>query len=638
MTDERAQGPQLQFGSTHPSLFTTGCADPRNYVGPALIRRAVSSHGYRADQDDRSRPGTSLNLRPPGQEVRQGMLDDGVGAHSIETIDVNRSFNPKYPHLTSPRSIQACKSLGLTPEDLLVVTHDDCVSIMRRNGEDTSDIEVVRKRHEYLTRRRAQKFAAVSRERERLICSVSRTTFNGKAQVSSSVLAQKQQLQKIVDANANRLKQQLLHQEVLQRQREKEEECRRQQQRHDEEQREQQRLLELEKARKEEEAQRLRAEVKDLQRHDAAAAVEAKRAESERKDVTLRDRLNRKRLVMEAKNEAKRQHNTERRQAMREQAEALAAHRRDVFEQRWEQFQASRDEFANKREQEARERAVSADRKREKIQRTKQRCDDVLKAKIMRTEQREERAEAMLREHEEARRQELEEKAEYDALKAAQREKVYQDALAQHNSKVQRLTETIENTETHMREMQDHLCHLRRLKQEEARESEMDKRDCVLRRQRADEHRRRELERRIQEKSERVSSMKAQQRDLARKFRDMREEAERSRVPIVNPTPGPTDYDASPRVKDGPKWKFGLPAAVLGMRQIARDCPAPAYESSPGPCMYAPQLRVKGPQASICRTDRWHQPSEMHSTPGPADYAPEVFERMIPTTRSPSKH
>jgi hypothetical protein len=632
----------MQFGSSHPSLFSTGCADPREYVGAPVPRRAMSSHGHRPTSPQYARPSTSVKLRPPGQQVRNGMLDDGVGAVSLLNMDVHREFNPKYAHLTSPRSIKACRTLGLTPGDLMTVTLDDCVKKMTSNGEDVTDPHVVQKRHEYWSLRRDQKFESARQERDRLCSSDEHHAAPSRVGVSSNVLAQKQQLQKIIDANANRLKQQLLHQEVLQRQREKEEDNRRQQRLADEEAREQQRQLELQKARKEEEAQHLRAEVKELQRQEAATVIDMKRAEAERKDITLRDRLMRKRLVAEAKNEAKRERNATRRGAMREQAEVVAAHRRSTFEARWEQFKDSQDEFARRREEASRLRAIEGDRKREKIERTKQRCDEVLHAKIHRTQQREERAEAMLREHAQARDEELAEKAELDELRAAEREVVFQAAQQQHQARVWRLTEKIDAAQEHMRQLQAQLDTERRLRRETQRESELDKRDCVTRRQKADEHRRALLESKLEDKRQRVERMKEQQVELMRRHKDLREEAERSRVHVLNPTPGPSDYDTIPRVKEGSKWKFGLPAAVLAARQVAKDYPAPGYDASPGPCNYSMPLKPHTPQFSLCRTERWHQPSEMHATPGPSDYAPDSVvvspSRHSPSGLSPARH
>ena len=577
------------------------------------------------------------------------------GKKSLIDFDIHQTYNEGDILLDSPRSVQACLFMGISPVELLAVSYHDVVDQMKRAGESVSDPDVCKMRYRYLCERRERMMMGVVEKRDKIIIEEiekqHRANASGRndspdkqaAAHSTMIYDEEKRLQKIVDTNLSRLRQQLLHRELLQRQREKEDARLNAQRKADEQRRKDNAAYLAEKSRKEEEAQALRNEARELERKKHAAEVELKRAKYEEKDFKVKERLRKSQMVKEAMNESKQLHNLQRRRQMKQQADMVLEKRRSDFEVRWQQFEQDREEYKEELRLKAQQRRAEAERKQEKIESAIERCEEILQAKIDRTNEREAKAQAKLKEHAEERAEQQRKHQEEEAAKERMRQAVYADAQLQLQERAVKFTNRIRQAEARLRRNAELQAEEMRRKHEEQREQELEKKLCVGRSKKIDEARRQSLQTAIERKNEKIEADKLRREILTEKRKLHREEVERSRVHIPESTPGPGDYlvTVGDCGTEGAKWRFGLPASVMSLRTISRTQPPPGYEASPGPGVYQPDTKMyarhrTAPSASMMRHDRWTQPQNAEITPGPADYAPKQDDPIMERLRSTS--
>lgn len=553
--------------------------------------------------------------------------------------------------LDSPRSVEACLRLGLSPFDFVPPQFDEVVRRMKDTGESVEDPSIVKMRYSYLVQRSKQKLRAACEERVRIMVeksaqserdgnrsfsstSAAAAPCPGQQQADNSTRIQEEEkrLQKIVENNKNRLRQQLLHTQLIEKQREREEQKLMSQRRDDELQKKNRVREMIERSKKEEEAQALRNEARELERREQQARVELKRAMYEAKDKQVKDRIQRQRLEAEAENEAKRLLNLERQKQMKEQADALLVERRKEFQRRNEAFEASQEEFRHQLEVRKEERLAVARIKQRKIREAIQRSNDQQAAKIQRALEKERLADELRRQQEEIAAEKLRLKNQMEEEKERQRQAVVAEAQAREAQRVADLQAKLEATEHHMQTVAEQREAEMRVRSEVQRQKELDKLDCVQRSKFMEEHRISLLEKSSIEKVLRVERLQEQQEILKEKRKLHREEAERTRVVIQEVTPGPSDFIVTIgdiANNDRPKWKMGLPATTMMTQVVQKNVPAPGYMSSPGPCVYEYERfldsKHRKPEAfSMIKHDRWQAASEALRTPGPADYAPQT--------------
>ena len=643
MADERDSGPGMQFGSAYPGLFSSNGSDPRTYIGPPNARRCTTPSSVARSNRSRTPSGrhsnSSSKSNSPSRVVNGMLVGCEGGQLSLLTFDPEQPYAPGSLLLDSPRSVAACLRLGLTPADMLIPTFEALVLEMKRRDEDTSDTVVTQMRYNYLCRRARQKLKLATDERNSVIFesagSAHITNESGntdRGQSSSKIQEEERRLQKIVANNKSRLWQQLLHSELMQKKREREDERIAAARIATENQRKQRVQEMIEKSRKDEEAQALRSEARELERREQQARSELKRALYEAKDKQVKERIQQQIIEAEAENEAKRQLNAERREQMKKQAEQVVRAKRTEFERRTEVFEKSREEFEHKLEVKKQERASLAKLKRLKIAEAIERSNEQQAAKIHKTLEKERIAEEHRRENEAALQEELRKKAEMEKEMAEKRRRVLLEAQERERLRIEQLIANMTAEEQKMHKLEQEREAQKRIHAEVEREKELDKLDCVERSKRIEANRIQQLQALQEEKRRRIEEMYAQQEELKRKRKEHREEAERSRVKIVESTPGPLDFvplNNTIAANDEPKWKFGLPASTMGLRVVVRDCPAPAYCVSPGPCIYRFETcedarHRKTAAFSMSRHDRWVQQSDVQVTPGPQDYAPQT--------------
>jgi hypothetical protein len=647
MSLERDSGPAMQFGSAYPGLFSSNGTDPRSYVGAANPRRCNSTSGSQSNLSatpSRQRSNGSSRSNSPSKVINGMLLSaEGGGELSLLTLDPEQPYVAGKLLLDSPRSVTACLRLGLTPVEMLVPTYEAMLQDMKRRYEDTSDETVTQMRYNYLCRRARQKLKLATDERNAVIfeCAAhsqhsdgdaSNTSNAAAGQSSSKIQEEERRLQKIVANNKSRLWQQLLHSELMQKKREREDERLAAARVATENQRKQRVQELIEKSRKDEEAQALRSEARELERREQQARSELKRALYEAKDKQVKERIVQQQLEAEAENEAKRQLNAERRAQMKIQAEQLLRSRRTEFERRNEIFEQSREEFQHKLEVKKQERSSLAKLKKQKIAEAIQRSNEQQAAKVHKTLEKERLAEELRKEKEIQHQEELRKKAEEEREMAEKRRRVLLEAQDRERRRIEQLVANMTAEELKLQKLEEQRAAEQRIHAEIESQKELDKLDCVERSKRIEEHRIQQLVKVQQEKRDRVEAMYKQQEELKRKRKEHREEAERSRVKVVESTPGPMDFvplNKTIAENDEPKWKFGLPASTMGLRVVLRSAPAPAYSSSPGPCIYRYENCVdarhrKTASYSMSKHDRWAQQSDVLVTPGPQDYAPQT--------------
>lgn len=676
----------MQFGSAYPGLFSSNGHDPRNFVGTANARRCIapanntlSASGHarsQSQQGQRSTSSASGDGRPtsvastsksnsPSRVINgmrlpatEGSHSGGGGQLSLLTLDPELTHAPDAVLLDSPRSIAACLRLGVTPFDMLVPTFDEMLLDMKRRYEEISDEHVTELRYNYLCKRARQKLKLATDERNSIIFEEAAGDGGGghrgaaqsdadgsfasggggsgsaaaAGQSSSKIQEEERRLQKIVANNKSRLWQQLLHSELMQKKREREDERIKATRVATENQRKQRVQELIEKSRKDEEAQALRNEARELERREQQARSELKRALYDAKDKQVKERIVQQQIEAEAENEAKRQLNAERRAQMKVQAEQVLRDRRTEFERRNELFELAREEFQRKLEYKKEERASIAKFKKIKIAEAIQRSEEQLAAKIHKTLEKERVAEIHRQENEVKLQEELRHKAEEERDMAEKRRRVLLEAQDRERRRIEQLVATMSAEEVRIQKMEEQRDAEHRVNVELEYQKELDKLDCVERSKRIEEHRIEQLVAIQAEKRERIEAMYLQQEELKKKRKEHREEAERSRVKIVESTPGPLDFvplNKTIAENEEPKWKFGLPASTMGLRVVMRNAPAPAYSVSPGPCIYRHEIcedarHRKTAAFSMSKHDRWVQQSDVLATPGPQDYAPQT--------------
>lgn len=662
--------PSMQFGSTFGGLFASEGADPREYMGPPVARRcytpSAASNSSKAPAggggsqpraaSTASSKRSSRNVSPAragSSSTTYGMQEVEGGTLSLETFDVNEMpAADDAVVLNSPRSVRACRNLGLRPQDFYIRTYDDVLADMKTNGESIADTTVTEMRYKYVVAKAKQKLKAALDERLRLMisdaaegrCSTSGggASSGGEQQADSTKIQEEERrLQKIVENNKNRLRQQLLHAQLVERQRNREDE-RLEAQREADEQQRRTRLREMiERSKKEEEAQALRTEARELERREQQAKVELKRAMYERKDHEVKERIRLQRAEAEAENEAKRLMNVERRRQMKEQSESLMLERRAEFQRRNEEFEKAQEQFRQEQEKRKEERASLARVKQRKIREAIQRSNDQQNARIHRAMVKEQLVEEAKRQQQLAAAEAARIKALEDKEREEQRQAVIREANLKQQQKVEGLLDKIAMSDAHMRDLEEQRAAEGRVKAELQRQKELDKLDCVQRSKNIEEERIAQLKDLTQLKIDRVSAMQGQQAMLKERRKLHRQEAERTRVVMEEVTPGPTDfvYHNQETGTEGPRWKMGLPATALAQRVVLRNAPAPGYLGSPGPCVYYHERVIDSrhptPKAfSMIRHDRWAAQSEADRTPGPSDYAPqtESFSKSRPSS------
>lgn len=639
VNEERGKLGGMQFGSKFSGLFSAGGTDPREYVGPANPRRCATPQPLTKVAKAASRSPKRAVTPAAGQaQCHDGLLlGSSGGSRSIETFDPQQVYFEGEVVFDSPRTVEACLTLGILPKDLFARTPEDVRDEMVRLGDDVSDPNIVKQRYEWAEKKRFRDIEAIKAERNdskiRSVRDSSKTSSPAKSYNSSAMIDQEERrLQKIIDTNTSRLRQQLLHRELLQRKRDKEDQRLAQQRRDDERKRHEDAIRQMEKSRKEEEAQLQRNEARECERAEEMEIVEQKRAQYEKKDAEMKERMEREHRLREAHNEAKRQMNAERRERIKETTEKEARQRRERFRARWKEFEASRQEHEERREVLRAHQRAEAARKQEKIEEAIARCQKQLERKIAKTQAREQAAEEQLRRFKEEWEETYEKRREEDAVRESQRKAVYEDAKLQHEEKVARLSNRIRHIQLHMQELGEKTESENRLRHETQRERELHKRDCVERSKRKEVDRVRRIEASILHKVQISEELKERQEELKLQRKEHRQKVEQTRVQVPTVTPGPGDYcllDGNVGTA-GPRWKFGLPASVMSLRVISRHHPAPGYHPAPGPCTYvpseefsAPKLRM--PRPFFARHDRWNTSRDAEVTPGPAEYAPEIL-------------
>lgn len=601
----------MNFGSPFSGLFATGATDPRDYIGSQ--RRTERTSPPRANSASLRRAAPSV----PGttSPVSCDVCVDGV-VKSLDNFDASASRDLLL--LNSPRSLSACRKLGILPEQLLRTSLEQCRRDMISAGEDVSDETVVELRFNYLCRRRQQKFEAAVAERERIMLSAlhhdvtrssspSSTHASIAHHTSTMILEDERRLKRIITANVSRTQQQLLHAELRAKQREKEDARLREAHAQDEDRQRERRELERKKEKCEEEAHRLRLDAQILEREEALKVAELKRQEYEAKDDEIKMRITARTLLIQARNDHTRRQNAERRDAMLREAARILAEKKEKFQARWREFDETQEELRKRREADDRRRQIESKMKQEEIEEIKLRSAMLLEAKIRRTLRKEERSVELMEERKDEVQGVAEKKAAEDAANEAKRAAVYDEAQQRDRERVHRLLRKIRLTDEHIEVENKRRAAQSRLRSEILRQKQLDKLECADRSKRADAAAREDLMNNIDQKCQRVENMKEQREDLKRRRQELRREAERTRVSLVEPSPGPLDYVADTLAigKAGPKWKFGMPASALGARQVSKSVPAANYFQSPGPAQYSPIRRGRTPAYSIARSSRW---------------------------------
>jgi hypothetical protein len=593
----------------------------------------MNSSGSLFDDDDDGRSRT-----PPaaGALMFVDLENMDLGRDDLQRLDPNRDVL-----LDSPRSVEACLRLGLCPSDFFSPTYDEVVKSMKDKGENIQDDVVCKMRYSYLVHRAKQKHAAACEERVRVIAEESAgrgygsgghggvTQAAAAADNSTRIQDEERRLAKIVDNNKHRLRQQLLHHQLIEKQREREEQKKESQRRSDEAQAKRRLREMIERSKKEEEAQALRNEARELEQEEQRRRVELKRALYEAKDRQVKDRIQKQRLEAEAENEAKRLLNLQRQQQMREQADKVTLERRKEFQRRNEIFEAAQADYKHQLEVKREEHRAIARLKHKKIMDAIQRSNDQQEAKIQRALEKERQADELRKLQAEDAAEQQRIKHANEAQREAERLEVLRAAQQRQRDRVEHLEEKIASTEEHMEDLHKQREAEARIRSEVQKQKELDKADCVRRSKFTEEYRVRQIDESNREKILRVERLQQQQALLKEKRKLHREEAERTRVKIEEVTPGPSDFVPQQGAvgMDAPRWKIGLPASALAMRVIMKNVPAAGYHGSPGPCVYRYEnirdARHRQPEAfSMIKHDRWAAQSEMSVTPGPQDYAP----------------
>jgi hypothetical protein len=536
--------------------------------------------------------------------------------------------------LDSPRSVRACLDLGLTPLEFIIPSFEAVVAKMRDDGEDITDATVTQMRYNYVVRRAKQKLRAAQEERTRLIVEESAEQHSTSGappagEHSSKIQEEERKLQKIVENNKSRLRQQLLHAQLTAKRRQRESEHLEARRRADESLKRQRIKDMIEKSKKDEEAQALRNEARELELKEQQARVELRRAMFEAKDAEVKERIRQKHMEVEAENEAKRLINAERRRRMKEHADNVLRERRALFERKNIIFELKQEEYQHALEVKREQNRAVAHMKQQKIQEAIVRSNEQQEARVRRALRKEQQAAALRQKLEETSVIEKQRKAEQERESELQRQMVRREAQIREQKKIESLKNRIQTAEEHMAQVAAERRSQSRVRAEQHREIELDKLDCVLRSKRQEERRRESLLEMIDSKAHRVEMMQRDQLQLKEKRKAHREEAERSRVKIEEVTPGPLDFNSTIHTfgTEGPRWRMGLPAEALAKRVVLRSAPAPGYSASPGPCVYefekCTDARHRQPERfSVYRHERWSSTSEANITPGPQDYFP----------------
>ena len=498
---------------------------------------------------------------------------------------------------------------------------------MREAREDLSDKEIVRMRFAYNLSIHKQRLKAVLQEYEKGPRELSR--YRAPALPVTSLANEERSLQKVTDANRSRLRQQLLRSQLMAKQRRKENE-RLEAERRDAERRQKQAIARLaEQSRREEEAMALRAQARLEDQRQQAERSQAQLAEYEEKDSALRARLDEMRESIANRNAAKRQRNEQRQEKIRLQSGYLEEKRRTELQQRMQQFEDGRRQHRAQRATEHAQRRAEAEERAVQIKEATQRRDELLRAKIELAEAKERRADEKIHEQQQERSEGMRRKMLNEAEREAQRQEAYNTALENANQRIQELRQRDEDERIRSESLKRERGHARKVRQEKARQKQLEKQDKVLRSRRIDESRRGELLSFIESKHETMEVVRATKEEMAKRRREQREEADKSRVKPPDDSPGPCDYLISQgdTGTEGPKWHFGLPANAMGTRTVQRHVAPPGVVTSPGPSAY----RVEACDKSTLRSAAMYSfPKEARGrdrlvvTPGPQDYAPET--------------
>ena len=577
----------MNHGSPHPGLFGTG-TDPSVYTGPPHARYLPSP------------------VRSTGRALKSKCSLADVGEDCVEEV-------------TTPRSIAACRACGVAPKELKKPTMTSTLAAMREAKENTGDKEIIKMRLGFFLRLHKQKLKAVLEEYDK---GAEEHGSQRQCPLPSTMLANEERtLQKITDANKSRLRQQLLRSQLMAKQRRKEDE-RLEAERHEAERREQDTIRRMaEQSRKEEEATALRSRARQEEQRQQAERAKAQLALYEQKDAALQARLAEKRAEITNRNAHKGERNAMRQEKIKSQSDYLMTKRREELQQRMQQFEEGRRHHRALRAAEHAQRRAEAQERTVQIAEAMNRRDELLAAKVELAVAKERRAEEKIQERQHDRSEGIRRKMLQEAEREAQRQETYEAALENANQRIRELQQKDEDERIRAETLKSERAHARKLRQEKARQTQLDKLDKVHRSRRVDESKREDLMSYIDSKHSTIVAVRATKDEMAKRRREQREEAERSRVVAPDDTPGPGDYRIT-------QWHFGLPTSALGPRTVQRGVPPPGAVTSPGPSVY----RVEACDRAALRTaaafsfskgNRFNREKPLSITPGPQDYAPE---------------
>eukprot|EP00742_Colponemidia_sp_Colp-10_P020098 GILJ01023386.1.p1 GENE.GILJ01023386.1~~GILJ01023386.1.p1 ORF type:complete len:376 (-),score=81.49 GILJ01023386.1:56-1075(-) len=293
-------------------------------------------------------------------------------------------------------------------------------------------------------------------------------------------------------------------------------------------------------------------------------------------------------MELEDQNLVKRENNRQRRARMKAQSDEVANMRRHGLEEKMQQFELEHQARLRQKEIEQARKRSEAEARAEKIQEAIGRANAQLQAKILMTEAKGRAVEDKLLDFATERSAKRLANLEDEMEKEAKRQETYEMAMNVQRERVNTFVKRMETNDCRQKQLDAYRSKQRGIAHELAKQKMLTKQDAVDRQKRVAAEQRGELIEKIDEKIEKITLMKLSHTEMKEQRKLHREEAERTRVKLVDVTPGPSDYV----ILDGdcgtnrPQWKMGLPASAAGPRVVMKNHPVPGYDNSPGPAAY----------------------------------------------------
>jgi hypothetical protein len=469
---------------------------------------------------------------------------------------------------------------------------------------------------------------------------------------ATAVREEARRLQRLKEAQSTRLRQQLLHRELLDKQREREEEQRRERLMLDAARTEARRQLERQRNEEADRRMRRRDEALVAEREAHETRMQESRAAFASRTSQLDARFDARRRQLEIEHEALRRVNDERRQQMRDDAAEQVREKRAKFE-------ASQLRAAERRQRQAAQWADLLTQREAQLRddearrvEAKERSDALYRAKADRVLEKERDQAERLRRSEQDRAALLKDRIHRGREREEFRQYKHEQAQERFATRTDRLLRHLSDQEARAEAIRAEKTEAQRDQREVQAERELRRRDAVDHLQREREAEVERIVESIEGRTQRVTRIQDQRDALRMQRRALRAGFERARYTVRDPTPGPGDYHVADKTvgTDGPAFTFGLPASAVAARQVQRNAPASGYVASPGPCVYSPKLgrHVPTPHMDGARVTRatsigGRAASAMSSyadalgaTPGPQDYDTSLHKSISGTVRSKS--